>query len=216
MESNTIENFAGAHWPPPPARWHESPDRSTLRHPAAIKQIAQMAVRSVWESHVPPWCRPFITARLKWVWLQAGSELTWEHCGKRLILSVTEDSGARDWYQVLRFTVGHMMAYALLAELAAIAAGADTHTGSVPIYRQGAPAAQWFLALQERSWDQTGAAVASTRAMAKEVLAAWGLCEPAAIDAGTPSRTSTRGASTAPLLCTPGVPDGGGRRRAQG
>jgi hypothetical protein len=131
--------------------------------------------------------------------------LTWESCGKRLVLSVTEDSGRPDWYPLLRFTAGHLMAYAFLVELAAVAAGADTHTGSVPIYRQGAPAAQWFLALQEQPWDQTGAAIASTRAMAKEILAAWGLCEPEEIDADTPSRTSTGCSTTPPAVCTTGV-----------
>ena len=64
--------------------------------------------------------RPFITARLDCLWLKAGPRLRWEILGPQILLAVTDESRLREWYSQLRYTVGHLMAYALQVELAAL------------------------------------------------------------------------------------------------
>ena len=98
--------------------------------------------------------------------------------GPRIVLAVTDESRLPEWYPQLRYTVGHLMAYALQVELAAIAAGADRRTGAVPPLWQGAAAARWYLGLQEGPGHTPGSEQAATSAMAKAILAAWGIPEP--------------------------------------
>lgn len=109
------------------------------------------------------------------------------------MLALTDESRLPEGYPRLRYTVGHLMAYALQVELAAIAAGADRRTGAVPPLWQGAAAARWFFGLQEGPEHTPGAELAATSAMAKAILAAWGINDPDQIRRrrGRPSRAST-------------------------
>ena len=83
-----------------------------------MRRAVDRAAVSAWE-HAPPVFRPFITARLDCLWLKAGQRLRWEILGLRIVLAVTDESRLREWYPQLRYTVGHLMAYALKVELAA-------------------------------------------------------------------------------------------------
>lgn len=131
MEQKRLISREGGLWVPPPARWFRYQGKEQLRHPNAIRHVVDRAAASAWE-HVPSVFRPFIAARLDCLWLKAGQRLRWEMLGPRIVLAVTSESRLPEWYPQLRYTVGHLMAYALQVELAAIAAGADRRTGAVP------------------------------------------------------------------------------------
>ena len=170
----------GGLWFSPPARWFRYQGKEELRHPDAIRHVVDRAAASAWE-HIPSVFRPFIAARMGCLWLKAGQRLQWEMLGPRIVLAVTNESRLPEWYPRLRYTVGHLMAYALQVELAAIAAGADRRTGAVPPLWQEAAAARWYLGLQKGPGPTPGADLAATSAMAKAILAAWGLPEPGQI-----------------------------------
>jgi hypothetical protein len=165
---------------PPPARWLRGQGREKLRYPDAVRQAVDRAAASVWE-HIAPVFRPLITARLGGLWLKAGPCTRLETLGPRIVLAVTDDSRLPELYPHLRYTVGHLMAYALLGELAAIGARASRRTGAAPSLWQGAASALWDLVLQGGPWHTPGVAHAATGAMAKALLAAWGLPDPGEI-----------------------------------
>jgi hypothetical protein len=165
---------------PPPARWLRCQGRGKLCNPEAVRHAVDRAAASVWE-HIPPVFRPFIRARLDGLWLKAGQRTRWEILGPRIVLAVNDDTRLPELYPRLRFTVGHLMAYALLVELAASAAKADRRRGTVPFRRRGRASARWYLGLQEGPGRTPGVEQAATSAMAKAILAAWGLPDPGEI-----------------------------------
>ena len=149
MDYHRLANTEAELWHPPPARWLRYQGKQELRHPDAVRHAVDRAAASAWE-HIPPVFRPFIADRLACLGLKAGRRTQWRSWGRGSSSRVADDSVLPEGYPRLRSTVGYMMAYALLVELAAIAAGADRCTGAVPFRWQGVAAARWYLRLQER------------------------------------------------------------------
>jgi hypothetical protein len=171
MEYQRLTNEEAELLFPPPARWIRYQGRERLRYPDAVRQAVNRAAASAWE-HIPPIFRPVIRDRLDALWLKAGQCTRWETLGPRIVLVVNDDSCLPELYPWLRYAVAHLMTYALLVEIAANAAGADRRAGATPSLWQGAAAALGSLVLQGG---------AGTSAMAKALLAVWGLHDPGEI-----------------------------------
>jgi hypothetical protein len=142
MDRRTTTTNAGR--APPPVRWTGRKAPSRIQHPELTRRAAERAVTEVWEQHIWPPFRPFIAARLDRIRLTAGRQAGYRHRGRQLSLAVPYWKPTEDWALDIRYAVGTLMAYALLLEVAALAAGADSQTGSLPRYRQGACSAEWI------------------------------------------------------------------------
>jgi hypothetical protein len=163
---------------PPPVRWI-SPQRSPhIAHRKRTQEAVEWVVAEVWRQHIWAPFRPLIAARLDCVRLGAGGRIYWRHQGQQLILTVTEWTPGGEWEADMRYAVGHLMMYALLVEVAAITAGVNAQTGSLPGYRQGAPATAWYLALQRPTHSRVGNGRRITRQMAAALIHAYGLHHP--------------------------------------
>jgi hypothetical protein len=162
----------------PPVRWIGRKPPSRVQHAELTRRAVERVVAEVWEQQIWPPLRPFIAARLDRVRLTAGRDAAYRHRGRRLSLAVPSWKPTEDWDLDVRYAVGSLMAYALLLEFAALAAGADSGTGSLATYRQGACSADWFLALHEPAQGRLVDSRQRMRAMAEALAKAWGLQNP--------------------------------------
>jgi hypothetical protein len=149
-----------------------------VANPQRTKAVVEKIVAEVWARYIWPPFRPLIAARLDSIRLGTSLGIYWQHQGQRLMLSVTDWVPEGAWEQEMRFAVGQLLIYALLLEVAAIASGANAQTGTRPAFRQGAPAAGWFVTLQPRRRNEVAGARQIMRQMAAAIINACGLHHP--------------------------------------
>jgi hypothetical protein len=165
-------------WTAPPVRWIGRKPPSRIQHAELTRRATERVVADVWERNIWPPFRPLIAARLERIRLSTGREARYRHRGRQLSLVVPHWKPTEDWELDVHYAVGSLMAYGLLLEVAALAAGADSRTGSLPTYRQGDCSADWFLALHDPAPGRLADSRQRMRAMAEGVARAWGLQNP--------------------------------------
>ena len=177
MDYHRLANTEAELWHPPPARWLRYQGKQELRHPDAVRHAVDRAAASAWE-HIPPVFRPFIADRLACLGPQGRPAHAVEVLGPRIVLA----GGGR---QRLARGVSPATLHRRLHDGVRPPGRARRHRGgSGPVHGcraipvAGVAAARGGISACRSGRDTPGSEQAATSAMAKAILAAWGIADP--------------------------------------
>jgi hypothetical protein len=188
MNKGRTPSTTGRVIPPPPVtlidtRRNTSSLLESQQHLLLADQLTALItpeLNIVWASHVPHAYHPALWVRLERLWVSTGSGGSWEEWGGRLVLSAGGTPRAPEWAAQVRYAMGHLLAYALLFS-APIRPPRSDMSPTAPLVHDPSPLItlrySWLLDLGH---SQPGDEERVKRAVAEELILAWGLSKPTA------------------------------------